>query len=75
MAVTSSFASLMLGIHQEVQEKARNEIKQTLDENCLTPESLDRLKYLEMVIKESLRLFPIAPFQIRRLNNELSLCK
>ena len=61
-------------MHQDVQTKARQEVQQVAsNDESLTMESLDQLKYLEMIIKETLRLFPIASLMVRRLNSELVL--
>ncbi|XP_015600585.1 cytochrome P450 4C1 [Cephus cinctus] len=75
IALISSFATLMLGMHHEAQEKARKEIEEIFqgEDEPLTSESLSQLKYLEAVIKETIRLFPIAPFLIRHLRGELPL--
>ncbi|XP_016838143.1 cytochrome P450 4g15 [Nasonia vitripennis] len=73
LAVTSSFAVLMLGIHGDVQKKARSEVDEVIGVGDVNIESLSKLKYLEMVIKETLRLFPIAPLMVRQLNGELKL--
>jgi cytochrome P450 len=51
---------MMLAMHKEVQEKAFEEAK-TVIEGLRGPMTLDdvsKLPYIEMVIKESMRLFP-----------------
>ena len=73
MALISSFAVLMLGIHQDVQDKARAEVNKIFENKVIDAESLSKLKYMEMIIKETLRLFPIAPFMVRQLKEELKL--
>ncbi|XP_014204433.1 cytochrome P450 4C1-like [Copidosoma floridanum] len=75
LALTSSFAVLMMGIHESVQDKARNEVKEVLGDNDVDVEGLSKLKYVEMVIKETLRLFPVGPLLGRRLTGELKLDK
>lgn len=40
----------------------------------LVKEDLSRLKYMERVIKESLRLYPPAPFIIRKVLEDTKLC-
>ncbi|XP_012269785.2 cytochrome P450 4C1-like [Athalia rosae] len=71
--VISSFACLMLGMHSKVQDKVRAELREVLDENTLTAEDLPKLTYLEMVIKETLRLFPIGPIIARKLMGEVDM--
>lgn len=61
----------LLGHHQEVQTKLRQEIDAFTDELRASSESLTllnikKLKYLDCVIKESLRLYPSGPFIGRR---------
>ncbi|XP_046734966.1 uncharacterized protein LOC124404677 [Diprion similis] len=72
-AVISSFVFLMLGMHQSVQEKVRAELHEVLGEDSVTAENLHDLKYVEMVVKETLRLFPIAPFMARELKGDVDL--
>ncbi|XP_043278531.1 cytochrome P450 4C1-like isoform X2 [Venturia canescens] len=74
LAIVSSFASLMFAMHPEIQEKARKEIREIWSEDePVTLEHLNRMKYLECCVKETLRLFPIAPLLIRHLKSELAL--
>lgn len=56
-----------------LQEKVREELSEVLGGGNVTPENLPGLKYLDMVIKETLRLFPIAPLMVRELKGELDL--
>lgn len=37
------------------------------------PEDLPRLKYLDAVIRESLRLYPPVPVIVRKVDNEVTL--
>nr|UZE89854.1 cytochrome P450 CYP4C163 [Chrysoperla zastrowi sillemi] len=62
----------MLGLHPEVQEKAYQEIKQIFQgsNRSLTKQDLLEMKYLEMVIKEALRLFPSVPIIGRVLKED-----
>lgn len=49
---------LSLAKYPEIREKLREEIRQVVGNNSLTLEHLKQMTYLEMVIKESLRLVP-----------------
>lgn len=55
-----AFALLMLAIHQDIQNEVYKEIYDIFGESNrdITVEDLSKLRYLEMVIKETLRLFP-----------------
>lgn len=54
---------LMLSIHQDIQEKVLNELREIFEtaDQPITVEDCSRMVYTEMVIKETLRLFPSAP--------------
>lgn len=59
IATTLSFAMHSLGLYSDIQEKAFREVMDVTDGTRIVPENLPGLKYLEMIIKETLRLFPI----------------
>ena len=65
------FTLHLIAKHPEVQDKLNKEIKDVLGEEELTFKSLNEFKYLELVIKESLRLYPPAPIISRRLFEEI----
>uniref|UniRef100_A0A8D8PTJ3 Cytochrome P450 4V2 n=2 Tax=Cacopsylla melanoneura TaxID=428564 RepID=A0A8D8PTJ3_9HEMI len=71
---TANFAVLlMLAIHPEVQEKAYQELTSILGCDKTrepTYEELLRMNYLEMVIKEALRLFPPVPIVARQVSTD-----
>ncbi|KRT83871.1 cytochrome P450, partial [Oryctes borbonicus] len=49
----------LLGLHLDIQERAFEEVSQILcDDKSLEISDLNELKYLERIIKESLRLYP-----------------
>lgn len=73
-ALAICFTLIMLGIHKDVQEKLYNEISNAFDEG-LNEKDLHQLEYLEMVIKESLRLYPIVPFAFRRSDADIQMGK
>lgn len=81
LAGFESAASLMcfvaqeLATHPDVQNKLYQEIKKQLEEDRgqITYDSLMKMKYLDMVVKETLRLFPPAPFTNRQCVKEYDL--
>ncbi|XP_063629973.1 uncharacterized protein LOC134801364 [Cydia splendana] len=75
---TSSRALLstlvLVGTYQEVQEKMYQEIMSVLGSSVdLVKEDMPRLVYTEAVIKEVLRLSPVAPFVAREVEKEVKL--
>ncbi|XP_012281710.1 cytochrome P450 4C1 [Orussus abietinus] len=73
VAVVSSFALLMLAMHPEIQDKVRQELLEVLGADNITAEYLANMKYTDMVVRETLRLFPIAPITVRRLEGDIEL--
>lgn len=74
-AVASSFVMLMLSRHPEVQLKIWDELRDVFGDSDRSPtiEDLLRLKYLEIVIKETLRLYTPVPVVSRRIDKEINL--
>lgn len=74
-ALTMSNVILMLAMHPEIQEKVFHEIKDVHESQTShsDAEVLSKLDYLEMCIKESLRLFPVAPFIARQNSEDIKL--
>nr|BAN20360.1 cytochromeP450 [Riptortus pedestris] len=69
-----TFTIWALGEHPEIQEKAYNEVSSILenDEN-VKMEQLNQMKYLERVIKESLRMYPPVPTIGRYFSKDIAL--
>lgn len=57
----------MLAMHKDIQDKVFNEIDNVIGsyDGLLDIETLNKLTYLDLVIKESLRLFPVLPAVLR----------
>ncbi|KAB1257728.1 Cytochrome P450 4V2 [Camelus dromedarius] len=78
-AAAVNWSLYLLGSYPEVQKKVDNELEEIFgmfgpltrkSDRPATLEDLKKLKYLECVIKESLRLFPPVPFFARNLNED-----
>ncbi|KAG8176933.1 hypothetical protein JTE90_018716 [Oedothorax gibbosus] len=61
-AVTLSFASYLLALHPDSQDRVRQEVDRALADNGgkVTYEAIKDMKYLDDVISETLRLYPPA---------------
>lgn len=68
---------LLLAMHSEIQEKVFEELNSiiTREGDDLIEDSLSKMKYLEMVIKESLRLIPVALLFGRTVKKDIRLSK
>lgn len=65
----------MLATHPECQKKAVTELKEiygTADAST-DYESLNKLTYLDMVIKETMRVFPVLPISARVASEEFMI--
>ncbi|ULT96287.1 hypothetical protein L5515_011816 [Caenorhabditis briggsae] len=61
----------LIGNHPEIQRKVQAELDEVLgDEEDVTTEHLARLKYLECVLKESLRIRSSVPIIMRELSED-----
>nr|QVK45574.1 cytochrome P450 [Brachionus paranguensis] len=71
-AAAASWACQLIGSHPEVQKKLHEEIDSVLGQSNrhLTNDDLKELTYLDLVIKETLRLFPSVPYFGRTLSED-----
>ncbi|CAG9806566.1 unnamed protein product [Chironomus riparius] len=76
-STVTSTALMLLGMHKDVQQKVVKELHgifgKTLDAPYLDYEKISELHYLEMVINEIMRLFPVVPFILRTNSTDLEI--
>nr|ANS06317.1 cytochrome P450 [Agasicles hygrophila] len=75
VAIAMSFMGYELAVNEEVQDRLRKEIKDTL-EKCngkLTYEALNKMKYFDMVVSESLRKWPSASISDRECTKAFTI--
>ncbi|KAF7267365.1 hypothetical protein GWI33_019374 [Rhynchophorus ferrugineus] len=71
---TNAFALVLLGMHQDIQEKVLAEILEVVGpERNVCVDDLPHLKFLERVIKETLRVFPVGPILARTLDGDINV--
>uniref|UniRef100_A0A034W6F3 Cytochrome P450 4e2 n=1 Tax=Bactrocera dorsalis TaxID=27457 RepID=A0A034W6F3_BACDO len=71
-----AFTVYLLAMHPEIQRKVYAEQKQLLGDNFkdeATFQQIADMQYLDMVIKESLRLYPSVPIVARRTDKEYDI--
>ncbi|EFJ16649.1 hypothetical protein SELMODRAFT_116233 [Selaginella moellendorffii] len=65
LAPLLSFTMLMLALHPSWQEKARQEVDHVLDGGFVSPKDVSKLTTIEMILRETLRLYPTMPLITR----------
>nr|ALD15909.1 cytochrome P450 [Dendroctonus armandi] len=69
-----AFTLMMLGMHQNIQDKVLLELQEVLDgRRLVTLEDAPKLKFMEMCINEAMRLFPVGPFLPRDVAQSFKL--
>ncbi|CAL7950311.1 unnamed protein product [Xylocopa violacea] len=73
-STTISFALYELAQNQDIQDKLREEIRETYSQNngALTYEQLKGMKYLDKVFKETLRKYPVLSMLAREATENYS---
>lgn len=72
-ATALSWTILLLAIHTDWQEKARQEVVELLGHRNPTAESFGKMNIMTMIINESLRLYSPVVFIMRKVKKELKL--
>lgn len=58
-ALSLSYTTFLLATHPEVQKKLQEEIERECIEPSISFDHLSKLKYMDCIIKETLRLYPL----------------
>ncbi|KAJ0170833.1 hypothetical protein K1T71_013605 [Dendrolimus kikuchii] len=66
---------IILGSYPEVQEKVYKELQEIFlgGDRDVLKQDLSQMKYLEAVIKESMRLYPVVPMIVRHIDKTLNI--
>ncbi|MEE2945281.1 MAG: cytochrome P450 [Pseudomonadota bacterium] len=73
-ALSLAWALYLSAFDQDVQDKAREEIKSVCGENAVTGDDVSKLPYVRMIIDEALRLYPPAGIVSRTAQSDDMLC-
>lgn len=76
-ALTTANAILLLSMHPEIQDRVVEELKDVFMDADELPsyEHLCKMPYTEMVLHETMRIFPVGPYITRVTTNEVKLGK
>ncbi|KAK0177782.1 hypothetical protein PV328_001794 [Microctonus aethiopoides] len=79
-ASLATFAILMLANFPEIQQKCYDELCEIFgdevnEQTQITRDDIRRMEYLERVIKETARLFPVGPILVRNVTDDLDIGK
>jgi len=86
-AATLSWTLHLLSLHPDIQQKLSREVRSVLhcstesacsneenkksDNVYVTKAMIGKMPYLDAVVKESMRLYPVAPFVVRKLTQDI----
>nr|UUB32690.1 cytochrome P450 CYP6DE3 [Dendroctonus valens] len=72
---TSTFVLFSLAQHQDIQEKVRDEINEVLErhDGKLGYDALMEMEYLDKVVRETLRKYPVVPVIPRRCTKDYKI--
>jgi cytochrome P450 len=73
VANTLAFTLYLVSENPAVEERIQAELDQVLGDSPVSLESLGQLKYVEMVVKESMRLLPVTTVLTRQTNAKVEL--
>uniref|UniRef100_A0A1B0CWX6 Cytochrome n=1 Tax=Lutzomyia longipalpis TaxID=7200 RepID=A0A1B0CWX6_LUTLO len=76
VSASLSFATYEIGINPDIQEKLYEEVKSVNDElkgQRINYDTLQKMKYMDMVVSETLRKYAPAPVMDRECNKDITL--
>lgn len=75
-ASMNSFVFIMLGMYPDIQEKVYEEVLDVLGpDRPVEHTDLNRFPYMERVMRETMRLFPVGPLLVRAITKDIKLEK
>ncbi|CAI9622908.1 unnamed protein product [Staurois parvus] len=74
-AAALNWSLFLLGSHPEIQAKVHKELDETFGQSDrpVTMDDLKKLRYLETVVKEALRIYPSVPFFARTITEDCTI--
>ena len=75
-AATLSWTLHLLSLHPDKQDRVAKEVRSVLGSSgtkSVTKSMTSQMPYLDAVIKESMRLYPVAPFIVRKLTSDITI--
>ncbi|CAH0697159.1 unnamed protein product [Spodoptera exigua] len=74
-ATAITYALILLGTYPEIQDRAYKEIKTVLgdEDKDISKDDLQKLVYIEAVLKESMRMYPSVPCVARSIETDVQL--
>ncbi|GLJ45996.1 hypothetical protein SUGI_0968680 [Cryptomeria japonica] len=72
-AILLAWSIILLAMHTQWQDKAREEVLDLCNKDPPNAELLSRLKIVNMIVYEALRLYPPLPFMVRKASRDVKL--
>uniref|UniRef100_A0A7S2UL92 Cytochrome P450 n=2 Tax=Attheya septentrionalis TaxID=420275 RepID=A0A7S2UL92_9STRA len=80
-AATLSWTLHLLSLHPDIQQRLIEEIRMVMKttecdwkkDGSMSKKSISKMPFLDAVLKESMRLYPVAPFIVRKLPEPLEI--
>lgn len=73
-AATLSWTLHLLSLNPEKRHRLEKEVRSVVqDAKRVTKRMISKMTYLDAIIKESMRLYPVAPFIVRKLTTDVAI--
>ena len=77
-AATLSWTLHLLSLNPKKQQRAAEEVRSVIENSdssatAISKSMISQMPYLDAVIKESMRLYPVAPFIVRKLTTDITI--